>query len=134
MNLSQLLFKIDEQNSPDKSASTLPYIWSVCLSAIICLEFFQWSYWTIHRSYTNNKINWKIMKPTRIFNCRCGETNSKIDDLSICPPNIILDLFLLLVIPYSCIEQLTDWKHILFLFYPLYNYYFQGGRGHWTVN
>ena len=36
-----------------------------------------------------------------IFSCRWGATFSKIDDLFICPPNIILDLFRLLAIPYS---------------------------------
>ena len=35
------------------------------------------------------------------FSCRWGATHRKIDDLSICPPNIHLDLFCLLVIPYS---------------------------------
>ena len=33
------------------------------------------------------------------FSCRLGATHRKIDDLSICPPSIILDLFHLLIIP-----------------------------------
>ena len=36
-----------------------------------------------------------------VFSCRWGATHRKIDDLSVCPPKIILDLFPLLVIPYT---------------------------------
>ena len=50
----------------------------------------------------------KTTKPTRIFSYRWGATHRKIEDLSsICPLNIILNLFRLLVIPYS-------WIYILF--------------------
>ncbi len=47
---------------------------------------------------TNNEINSNL---SVIFSCRCGVTHSRIDDLFICPPIIILDLFHLLAIPYS---------------------------------
>ena len=54
---------------------------------------------------TYNEINSeKITKPIRVFICRWGATHRKIEDLSICPPNIILDLFCLLFIPYSCFK------------------------------
>ena len=42
-----------------------------------------------------------------IFSCCWGATLSRIDDLSICPPNIILYLFCLLAIPYSCFKMST---------------------------
>ena len=57
-------------------------------------------------AYTNNEINLERNHET----CMCfssvvgGATCRKIDDLSICPKNIILDLFLLLVVPYSWAE------------------------------
>ena len=46
-----------------------------------------------YSAYTNKEINSE----------RWGATHRKIDDLSVCPQNIILDLFRLLVIPYSYI-------------------------------
>ena len=49
-------------------------------------------------------IRKKNTKPIRVFSCRVGSTHSRIDDLYICPPNIILDLFRLLVISYSCVN------------------------------
>ena len=49
------------------------------------------------------KLIRKIIKKTlHVFQLSLGATNSKIDDFSICPPNIVLDLFRLLGIPYSC--------------------------------
>ena len=45
-------------------------------------------------AYANNEINSeKITKPLRVFQLSLGATNRKIDDLSICPPNIILNFF-----------------------------------------
>ena len=38
-----------------------------------------------------------------IYSCRLGATHSRIDDLFICPLNIILDLCRLLAFPYSSI-------------------------------
>ena len=61
----------------------------------------------------------KITKPIRAFSCRLGSTYSRIDDLYICPPNIILVQFRVLVIPYSWDKGLyndiikTFYKHIL---------------------
>ena len=55
-------------------------------------------------AYSNNEIN--SDKNHETYTCFSavvrGETHSKIDDLSICPPNNILYLFRLLVIPYTC--------------------------------
>ena len=51
-------------------------------------------------AYTNNEINWKESR--NLFVIFRGATHSIIDDLFICPPNIILDLFRLLDIPYPC--------------------------------
>ena len=53
-------------------------------------------------------IRKKITKPIRVFSCRSGATYSKIDDLSICPPNIILDLMRLLVIPYTLLAPYIE--------------------------
>ena len=55
----------------------------------------------IKAAYTNNEINSKKKRqPIRIFSCS-WDAHSRIDDLSICPPHIILYLFRLLAIPYS---------------------------------
>ena len=57
----------------------------------------------IGSAYTKNEINYiKITKHIRRFQLSLGGgggTYSKIDDLYVCPPNIILDFFRLLVIP-----------------------------------
>ncbi len=59
------------------------------------------SFDSIFSAYTNNEINSeKNKKPIRAFQLSLGATHRKVDDLSICPPNIILDLFRLLVISY----------------------------------
>ena len=54
-------------------------------------------------AYTNNEINSEINHET--YTCFsavvAGATHRTIDELYICPPNIILELFRLLVIPYS---------------------------------
>ena len=43
-----------------------------------------------------------------IINSRVGSTHHRIHDLYICTPNIILDLFRLLVIPYTWLESLSS--------------------------
>ena len=48
----------------------------------------------------------KNPKPMRNFSCRWGPTLSKIDDIYICSPNIILDLFRLLVILFLSLSFL----------------------------
>ena len=54
-------------------------------------------------AYANYEINLGINHETYVFfSCRWWTTHSKIDNLSICPPNIFLDLFPFLLIPYSC--------------------------------
>ena len=70
-------------------------------------------------AYSNNEINSeKITKPVRVFQLSLGggTTHSKIDDLSICPPIIILDLFCLLVIPHTCILSLAHCLSLSFWF------------------
>ena len=53
-----------------------------------------------HPADSNNKIDFlKSRDIYVIFSCRWGATNSR---RLFCPPNIILDLFRLLAIPYSC--------------------------------
>ena len=52
-------------------------------------------------AYTINEriIRNKFTKPVRNFSCRWGLTH-RIDDLYICPPNTILDIFRLLLTSY----------------------------------
>ena len=59
-------------------------------------------------AFTNNEIKSRKKSQNQygIFSSRWGATLGKIDDVFICPPNIILDLFRLLAIPYSW-EELT---------------------------
>ena len=57
---------------------------------------------TFRAAYTNNEIN-SEKNLYMVFSCRWGAPHRKIDHLLICPPNIILDLFHLLVIPYTCL-------------------------------
>ena len=64
--------------------------------------------WCAKPAYTNNEL---IQKKSRnlylFFSCRWGATHRKIDDPSIYPPIIILDLFRLLVLPYFWREAWT---------------------------
>ena len=50
-----------------------------------------------------------MTKPLFNFSYHWGSTHRNIDDLFICPPppNIIFDLFRLLVIPYSWLKPLS---------------------------
>ena len=67
-------------------------------------------------AYTNNEIT----KPIRVFQLSLRKI-SKIDDFFICPPNIILYLFRLLVIHFSWVKMHKRWymvtltKHLCIL-------------------
>ena len=70
-------------------------------------------------AYTNNEINQKKSQNLNvIFSCRWGAILITYYDLYICPPNIILDLFRLLFIPYSLL-----WPSIHLFIHPLSIYH-----------
>ena len=51
----------------------------------------------------------KLIQINAWFSAVWGASHSRIDNLFICPPNVILDLFRLLAIPYSWVKILA--KH-----------------------
>ena len=66
---------------------------------------------TYDPAYSNNEINsGKNHETYTLFSAAVREeTHGKNDNLFICPPNVILDLFRLLALPYYVIYILLLW-------------------------
>ena len=72
----------------------------------------------VQLAYTNNEINsWKNQETDTWFSAVVVSLG-RFDNLYICPPNIILNLFRLLAIPYSCssTRMTTSRYFLLFVF------------------